>query len=31
MGKAIINKKVGDVLSVESPTGSYKIKIIKIN
>ncbi|MDD2409184.1 MAG: transcription elongation factor GreA [Bacilli bacterium] len=31
IGKAIINKKVGDVLSVESPTGSYKIKIIKIN
>ncbi|MDD4705835.1 MAG: transcription elongation factor GreA [Bacilli bacterium] len=31
IGKAIINKKVGDIISVESPTGSYNIKIIKIN
>ncbi len=31
IGKAIINKKVGDILSVESPTCSYKIKIIKID
>lgn len=31
IGKTIINKKVGDVLSVESPTGNYKIKIIEIN
>ncbi len=31
IGKAIINKKVGDILSVESPTGNYTIKIIKID
>jgi len=31
IGKAIMNKKVGDTISVESPTGSYKIKIVKIN
>ncbi len=30
IGRAIIDKKVGDVLSVESPTGSYQIKIINI-
>ncbi|MDD2505434.1 MAG: transcription elongation factor GreA [Bacilli bacterium] len=30
IGKAIINQKVGDVISVESPTGAYKIKIVKI-
>lgn len=31
IGKTIINKKAGDILSVESPTGNYKIKIIEIN
>ena len=30
IGKAIMNKKVGDVISVESPNGSYDIKIVKI-
>ena len=30
IGKAIMNKKVGDVISVDSPTGSYEIKIVKI-
>lgn len=30
IGKAIMNKKVGDVISVESPTGSYDIKIVNI-
>lgn len=30
IGKAIMNKKVGDVISVESPTGSYEIKIVSI-
>jgi len=30
IGKAIMNKKVGDIISVESPTGSYEIKIVKI-
>ena len=30
IGKAIMNKKVGEVISVESPNGSYDIKIVKI-
>lgn len=30
IGKAIMHKKVGDVISVESPNGSYDIKIVKI-
>ena len=30
IGKAIINRRVGDVISVESPTGNYDIKIVKI-
>ena len=30
IGKAIMNKKVGDVISVESPTGNYNIKIVNI-
>lgn len=30
IGKAIMNKKVGDIISVESPNGSYDIKIVKI-
>ena len=30
IGKAIMNKKVGDIISVESPTGSYDIKIVSI-
>lgn len=30
IGKAIMNKKVGDTISVESPNGSYDIKIVKI-
>lgn len=31
IGRTVINKKVGDILKVESPTGSYEIKIIKIS
>ena len=31
IGRAIINKKIGDTLSVESPTGNYQIKIVKIS
>ncbi len=31
IGKSIIGKKVDDTLSVESPTGSYQIKIVKIS
>ncbi len=31
IGKTILNKKVGDVLSVESPNGSYNIKIVNIS
>lgn len=30
IGKAIMDKKVGDVISVDSPNGSYDIKIVKI-
>ena len=31
LGKAIIGKKQGDVLDVLSPTGSYQIKIVKVD
>ncbi|NLL02241.1 MAG: transcription elongation factor GreA [Mollicutes bacterium] len=31
IGKAIINKKIGDIISVESPNGNYEIKIVKID
>ena len=31
IGHAIFGKKVGDILDVESPNGSYKIKIVKIS
>ena len=30
IGKAIMDRHVGDVISVESPNGSYDIKIVKI-
>jgi len=30
IGNAIMGKKVGDTISVESPTGNYEIKIVKI-
>jgi len=30
IGKAIMNRKVGDIISVDSPNGSYDIKIVKI-
>ncbi len=30
IGKAIMDRRVGDVISVESPNGSYDIKIVKI-
>lgn len=30
IGKAIMNKKVGDIIEVDSPTGSYNIKILNI-
>ena len=30
IAKAIMNKKVGDIVEVESPTGVYKIEIIDI-
>ena len=30
IAKAIMNKKVGDVVSVESPNGTYDVKIIEI-
>lgn len=31
IGKAVLNKKVGDVVSVESPNGNYDVKIVAIN
>ena len=31
IGKAIIGQKEGSTISVESPTGSYKIKIVKVS
>ena len=31
IGKSLLNKKVGDVITVESPNGSYDIKIEKIS
>ncbi len=31
IGNAIMGKKVGDIISVESPTGSYNIKITQIS
>ena len=30
IAKAIMNKKVGDIVTVESPNGSYDVKIISI-
>lgn len=30
IGKAIMDRRVGEVISVESPNGSYDIKIVKI-
>lgn len=30
IGKAIVGKKVGDIISVASPNGSYDVKIMKI-
>jgi transcription elongation factor GreA len=30
IGKAVIGQKEGSTISVESPTGSYKIKIVKV-
>ena len=30
IAKAILNKKVGDIVEVESPNGSYKIEITSI-
>lgn len=30
IGKAVLNKKVGDIVSVESPNGSYEIKILDV-
>lgn len=30
MGKAILNKKVGDKVSVECPNGSYEIEIVSV-
>ncbi|OGO21262.1 MAG: transcription elongation factor GreA [Chloroflexi bacterium RBG_16_51_16] len=31
IGKAILNHKVGDVVTVETPSGPYKVKIIKVS
>ena len=31
IGKALCGSKVGDIVSIESPNGSYEVKIISIN
>lgn len=31
IGKAVLNKKVGDIVSVESPNGAYEVKILSVN
>ena len=31
IGKALIDKKVGEIATVESPRGSYSVKIVSIN
>ena len=31
IGKAILGKKIGDIVSVESPNGSYDVKIVAVN
>ncbi len=30
IGKAILNHRVGDVVTIEAPAGTYKVKILKI-
>ena len=30
LGKALLNRRAGDVVKVEAPEGSYKVKIIKV-
>ncbi len=30
IGKAILNHEVGDTVHVETPDGTYKVKIIKV-
>ncbi len=30
IGKAVLNKKIGEIVAVESPNGSYNIKILSI-
>lgn len=31
IGKAVLNRKVGEIVSVESPNGSYDVKILSID
>lgn len=31
IGRAVLNRKVGEIVSVESPNGSYDIQILEIN
>jgi len=31
IGKAILNHKTGDIVTVETPNGPYKVKIIKVS
>ena len=31
MGKALLGKKIGDVVTVEAPAGEFKVKIIEIS
>ena len=30
IGKAILNRKVGDIVKVETPGGTYNVKILKV-
>ena len=31
IGKAVLNRKVGEIVTVESPNGSYDVKIVAVN
>ena len=31
IGKAILNHKIGDVVAVETPSGQYKVRIMKVS
>jgi len=31
MGRALLGKRVGDIVSIEAPAGSYKVKVLKVD